>query len=368
MFIQEVIVRHVAMKLKTPFKSGVDTISEKIFLVVEVHNEDGTIGYGEGLAFERPYYTEETVETMNHIVETVLIPTVLYKKIDHPSHVHELFQPVRRNYMAKAAVETAVWDLYAQLQKQPLAQLIGGTQSAVEVGVAIGLQPTEEQLVATIQRALDEGYRRIKVKITSQHDIELLQTIRRHFPDIALMADANSAYTLDDIEQLKALDAFNLLMIEQPLAHDDIVEHAELQRHIQTPICLDESICSLDDMKRAVKLGSCQIVNIKLARVGGFTEAMRIHDYCQQHGIGVWCGGMLEAGIGRSHALALASLPNFRYAADIASADRYWERDIVTPMIASKDAHINVPTNVGRGFQIDEAYLDQITLKKRCIR
>lgn len=365
MWIEQVVVRTVAMKLNTPFKSGVDTISTKVFLVVEVHHEDGTIGYGEGLAFEKPYYTEETVETMKHMLETVLIPLIVKRPLNHPSDVHALFAPIRRNMMAKAAIETAVWDLYAQLQKKPLAMLLGGTQQQIEVGVAIGLQPTEQQLVARIQQALDEGYKRIKVKITPQQDVALLQMIRKHFPDIALMADANSAYTLDDIPKLQALDAFQLLMIEQPLAHDDLVDHATLQQHIQTPICLDESICSLDDVKRAVKLGSCKIVNIKLARVGGFTEAMRIHDYCHEHGLGVWCGGMLEGGIARSHALALASLPNFIYAADIAGADRYWQRDIVTPMMMSHDAHIAVPQQNGRGYTVDVAYLEHVTIGKK---
>ena len=367
MFIEKVIVRTVAMQLKTPFKSGVDTISKKVFLVVEVHNEDGTIGYGEGLAFEKPYYTEETVETMTHMLQDVLIPLVLKRSIEHPTAVHALFAPVRRNMMAKAALETAIWDVYAQLEKQPLAALVGGTQQSIEVGVAIGLQQTEEQLVVAIQQALDEGYKRIKVKITPQHDIELLTMIRKHFPTIALMADANSAYTLEDMPKLKALDAFHLLMIEQPLAHDDIVDHAILQRELNTPICLDESICSLDDMKRAVSLGSCQIVNIKLARVGGFTEAMRIHDYCAQHGIGVWCGGMLEGGIARSHALALASLPNFIYAADIAAAHRYWSRDIVTPMMTAEAARIAVSEEAGRGYTVDKHYLEQITISKHTI-
>lgn len=368
MIINNVVIRKVAMSLKKPFKSGVDTISNKVFLVVEVHSDNGVIGYGEGLAFENPYYTEETVQTMMHMLSDVLVPLVLHKDIKHPSDVHALFQPVRRNMMAKAALETAVWDLYAQLVNKPLAKLIGGVQQQVEVGVAIGLQPTEDKLVTAIEQALHAGYRRIKVKISKGHDIALLTTIRQHFPHIELMADANSAYTLDDIETLKALDAFNLLMIEQPLAHDDIVEHAVLQQQLTTPICLDESICSLEDMKRAVALKSCRIVNIKLARVGGFTEAMRIHDYCKEHGIGVWCGGMLEGGIGRSHALALASLPNFIYAADIAAAERYWDQDIVTPMIAATRAYIQVPNAVGRGYVVDTQYLEHITLTQKVHR
>lgn len=363
MIIHNIVIRKVAMQLKTPFKSGVDTISKKVFVVVEVHSDNGIIGYGEGLAFEKPYYTEETVETMIHIIKDVLAPLLLHQPISHPTDVHALFQSVRRNMMAKAAVETAVWDLFAQLKGEPLATLIGGTKSQIEVGVAIGLQQTEQQLVTAIQAALDDGYRRIKVKISKGNDIELLTTIRKHFPHIELMADANSAYTLDDIETLKAMDAFGLQMIEQPLAHDDIVEHARLQEQMDTPICLDESICSLEDMKRAVSLKSCRIVNIKLARVGGFTEAIRIHDYCEKHGIGVWCGGMLEGGIGRSHALALASLRNFIYAADIAAANRYWERDIVTPMIEAKQAKIDVPIIRGRGFEVDKQYLEDITLQ-----
>lgn len=365
--IEKIVIRQAQMTLKAPFKSGVDTVVDKPFLIVEVHQQNN-IGYGEGLAFEKPYYTEETISTMHSVIEEVLIPLVLHTPLEQPDEVNALFAPIRRNAMAKAALETAIWDLYAQLMHKPLAQLIGGTQQAINVGVAIGLQPTTAQLITRIQTALNEGYSRIKVKIKPGEDIQLLATIRHHFPHIELMADANSAYTLDDIEHLKRLDQYKLLMIEQPLAHDDIVEHAELQRHIQTPICLDESICSLADAKRAIQIGSCKIINLKLARVGGFTEAKRIHDYCMERGVGVWCGGMLEAGIGRAHAIALASLPNFIFAADIAAAARYWHQDIVTPMISSQQGKIVVSTTSGRGYTADKNYIEQITTGKKTYR
>lgn len=360
--IERMVVRTAKMQLKAPFKSGVDMIHDKPFLVVEVHTTNGIIGYGEGLAFEKPYYTEETIGTMQHIIGDVLAPLVLHRSLKHPRDIHTLFEPIRRNQMAKSAVETAVWDAYAQLVDQPLAQLLGGTQQAIEVGVAIGLQQDENAMIARIQHALDEGYKRIKVKIKPGEDIELLRMIRRHFPTIDLMADANSTYTLEQLNRLKALDEFNLVMIEQPLAYDDLVEHAILQQHITTPICLDESICSLADAKRAVQLKSCKIINVKLARVGGFTEAIRIHDYCEQHDIGVWCGGMLEAGIGRAHAIAIASLPNFMYASDIAGANRYWYEDITIPEITASGAKISVPTVAGRGYGLNHEHLERITI------
>ena len=295
MKIVEVIIYQVEMRMKTPFTTSFGTMQNKRFLVLEVRDESGVIGWGEGVAFETPSYTEETLKTSLHMLEDFLIPKLLGVELTHPDEVYELFRSIRRNNMAKAAIEGAVWDIYAQQMKQSLAEAIGGTQERIEVGVSIGLQRTDEQLIQKIQQALEQGYKRIKVKIKPGKDIELLRTIRRVFPKVPLMADANSSYTLLDIELLKQLDEFDLMMIEQPLAHDDIVDHATLQRQMKTPICLDESITSLEDTRKAIALGSCGVVNLKLARVGGISEAKRIHDYCKQHGIPVWCGGMLEA-------------------------------------------------------------------------
>ena len=238
-------------------------------------------------------------------------------------------------------------------------------KSVALIFISIGLQPSDEQLIETIQRFLDEGYKRIKVKIKPGKDIELLRTIRKTFPDVPLMADANSAYTLNDIELLKQLDEFNLLMIEQPLAHDDLIDHATLQKQIQTPICLDESITSLEDTRKAIQLGSCGVVNLKIARVGGISEAIRIHDYCAEKSVPVWCGGMLEAGIGRAQNVALTSLANFTMPGDTAASERYWYEDLITPEVIVEAGYITVPKKVGIGYEVNRAVLEKYTIKMK---
>lgn len=361
MKLVEVVLYEVEMKMKTPFTTSLGTMQNKKFIVLEAKDEDGTIGWGEGVAFEEPSYTEETFKTTLHMLEDFLIPSLLGKEMAHPDEVYELFRPIRRNQMAKAAIEGAMWDIYAQQQKKSLAQVLGGTQQKIEVGISIGLQKTDAELIATIQRFLDEGYKRIKVKIKPGRDIELLRTIRQAFPDIPLMADANSSYTLEDIELLKQLDEFNLLMIEQPLAYDDFIDHAQLQKQLKTPICLDESITSLDDAQRAIEQGGCKVVNIKMARVGGISEAKRIHDYCAEKNVPVWCGGMLEAGIGRAQNVALTSLANFTMPGDTAASSRYWDEDIIEPEVIVEDGYITVPTASGLGYVVNRNILKKYT-------
>ena len=365
MKLVEVTLYEVEMKMKTPFTTSLGTMQNKKFIVLEAKDEAGVIGWGEGVAFEEPSYTEETFKTSLHMLEDFLIPTLLGKEIMHPDEVYELFRPIRRNQMAKASIEGAMWDIYAQQQNQSLAEVLGGTQSKIEVGISIGLQPTNEQLLATIERFLAEGYKRIKVKIKPGKDIELLRTIRKAFPDVPLMADANSSYTLNDIELLKQLDEFNLMMIEQPLAYDDFIDHAKLQQHMKTPICLDESITSLDDARKAIELGGCGVVNIKIARVGGISEAKRIHDYCAEKNIPVWCGGMLEAGIGRAQNVALTSLANFTMPGDTAASSRYWDEDLIVPEVTVEDGYISVPTKPGLGYEVNRSILETYTLNKR---
>ena len=365
MKIEEVIIYQVEMRMKTPFTTSFGTMQNKRFLVLEVRDESGVIGWGEGVAFETPSYTEETLKTSLHMLEDFLIPKLLGVELTHPDEVYELFRSIRRNNMAKAAIEGAVWDIYAQQTKQSLAEAIGGTQERIEVGVSIGLQRTDEQLIQKIQQALEQGYKRIKVKIKPGKDIELLRTIRRVFPKVPLMADANSSYTLQDIELLKQLDEFDLIMIEQPLAHDDILDHAMLQKQMKTPICLDESITSLEDTRRAIMLGSCGVVNIKLARVGGISEAKRIHDYCKKHDIPVWCGGMLEAGIGRAQCVALASLSNFTMPGDTAASARYWDEDIIIPEVTVEDGLITVPKKLGLGYEVNRKVLEKYCIAKK---
>ncbi|MGN7477851.1 o-succinylbenzoate synthase [Solibacillus silvestris] len=368
MKLTEVTVHELLMRMKTPFATSLGTMQNKRFLVLEAKDESGIIGWGEGVAFEEPFYTEETFKTSLHMLEDFLIPALLGAELEHPDDVHERFRSIRRNNMAKAAIEGAVWDIYAQLMKKPLAAVIGGAQEKIEVGISIGLQPTDEQLITTIQHYLDEGYKRIKVKIKPGKDIELLRTIRVNFPAIPLMADANSAYTLEDIERLKQLDQFNLMMIEQPLAHDDLIDHAILQKQIKTPICLDESINSLEDARKAIQIGSCGVINIKIARVGGISEARRIHDYCMKHHIPVWCGGMLEAGIGRAQNVALTSLANFTMPGDTAASERYWHEDIITPEVTVKDGYIAVPKQQGLGYEVNHALIEKYSVNKTTYR
>ena len=353
------------MRMKTPFTTSFGTLQEKTFLLIEATDESGVIGWGEGVAFDTPWYTEETVQTSLHMLENFLIPMLLNTTLTHPNDVSTLFQPIRRNNMAKSSIEGAVWDIYAQLTKQSLAQAIGGTQQKIEVGISIGIQPTIEKWVEVIEQFLQQGYKRIKVKIKPGQDIEVLRQIRAHFPDVPLMADANSAYTLADLDTLKQLDEFNLMMIEQPLGHDDIVDHALLQQQLKTPICLDESITSFDDARRAIELGSCGIINIKIGRVGGITEAKRIHDYCEKRGIPVWCGGMLEAGVGRAHNVALTSLTNFIMPGDTAASSRYWYEDVITPEVTVTDGYITVPTEIGIGYTVNREAIEKYCVEKR---
>ena len=364
MKVTEVALRTVKMRMKFPFETSFGTLQDKEFLVLEAKTEDGLVGYGEGVAFTAPWYTEETVTSMEHVLTQFLIPAILHKDIAHPDELQAIFKSIRRNAMAKACIEGAFWDLYAQTTQQSLAQAIGGTANRITVGVSIGIQPTVEQLLKTIDSYLKEGYKRIKIKIKPGWDIDVVKAVRDHFGDIPLMVDANSAYTLNDIEHLKQLDAYNLLMIEQPLAYDDIVDHAKLQQAMTTPICLDESINSFEDARRAIELGSCKIINIKIGRVGGITVAKQIHDYCEARGIVVWCGGMLEAGIGRAHNVALTSLSNFTLPGDTAASSRYWEQDIIEPEVIVQNGWIEVPTTIGIGYRVNERVLEQFTIRQ----
>ena len=359
MKLTEVIVYTIKMRLKVPFVTSFGTIQDKTVIVIKATDETGVVGWGEGVAFDDPSYTEETANTTLHMLKDFLIPILLHREIAHPDEVNGLFQPIRRNMMAKSVIEGAVWDIYAQRTNQTLATAIGGTRKKVEIGISIGLQPTNEQLLHVIEKRLNEGYKRIKIKIKPGKDVALIRTIREHFGHIPLMADANSAYTLDDLPLLKELDQYGLMMIEQPLAYDDLVEHAVLQKELTTPICLDESITSLADMKRAVMLGSCKVVNLKMARVGGITEAKKIHDYCTEQGIDLWCGGMLEAGIGRAHAVAISSLSGFTMPGDTAGSSHYWYEDIIEPEIIVENGLIEVSNKIGLGYTVKQSFIEQ---------
>jgi len=362
--INTVILRYLEIELKSPFTTSFGTMKKRPVLLVEVMDEHGVRGWGEGVAFAAPWYTEETIETMWHMLEAFLIPLLFQAPVHHPDELRERFSIVRRNYMAKAALEGAVWDLFAKRRHIPLHVALGGEKKEVDVGVSIGIQPITD-LLKRMEQALIEGYRRVKIKIKPGWDVDVVRAVRHHFPDIPLMVDANSAYSLRDIDRLQALDDYELLMIEQPLAVDDIVDHAKLQAKLKTPICLDESICSYEDAKRAIELKSCRVINIKIGRVGGLTEAKRIHDLCQQHDLPVWCGGMLEGGVGRAHSIALATLPHFSLPSDTAASANYWDRDFITPEVTVRDGRIFVRHESGIGYEVDVPEVEKRTVRSK---
>lgn len=360
-----IVVRRMKMMLKAPFTTSFGTFQAKDFLLVEAIDHDGVSGWGESVAFYAPWYNEETAMTNLHMLEDYLIPLLLKEPIAHPDEVSACFASIRRNQMAKSALEGAVWDLYAKKQQMPLAQALGGKKRTIEVGISIGIQKEVRTLLQIIDKAVSEGYKRIKVKIMPGWDVDVIREIRQHFPQIQLMADANSAYHLDDLDHLKRLDEYDLMMIEQPLAHDDIIDHAVLQRGIHTPICLDESIHSVEDAQKALELGSCKIINIKIGRVGGLTEAKKIHDLCAKQGVPVWCGGMLESGIGRAHNIAITTLDQFILPGDTAASSRYWEEDLIQPEVEVVDGLIHVPEGWGIGYEVNRRAVDRYTVSSK---
>lgn len=365
MYIHHVVLRKVRMNLKHPFETSFGSMQEKDFYIIEVTDDQGNIGYGETVAFTKPWYTEETTDTILYMLNDFLIDLLKGQNISHPDEITKILSPIRRNNMAKAALEGAIWDVYAKRNNQSLAEALGGEKSTIDVGVSIGIEENIDDLLQIIETYVQEGYKRIKLKIKPGKDINVLHNVREKFPTTPIMVDANSAYTLDDIEVLKQLDQFNLMMIEQPLGQDDIMDHAQLQKELQTPICLDESIHSLKDAQMAIQLNSCKIINIKIGRVGGLTESRKIHDYCAAHGIDVWCGGMLESGIGRAHNIALTTLSSFTMPGDTSGSSRYWHKDIVTPEVTMDEGVIHVPTGSGIGYDIDHEALEEFTLSTK---
>ncbi|MEK3857594.1 o-succinylbenzoate synthase [Cytobacillus sp. FSL H8-0458] len=363
MDIKAVTLYKIAMPLKTPFSTHLGTVKDREGIIVEVIDTEGRKGYGEGVAFSSPWYTEETVETSYHVLKEFLIPILRNADIKHPQDAGRVFDALRRNQMSKAALETALWDLAAKKEDISLSKFIGGKREQILSGVVVGAK-TKAEVRSQIENYLESGYQRVKIKISPENDYELISEIRRYYPDLPIMADANSAYSLDDLDHLKRLDDFGLMMIEQPLEYDDIVDHAKLQRELETPICLDESIVTFNDARRAAELGSCKVINIKIGRVGGLGTAKKIHDYCLDKGIAVWCGGMLEFGISRAHNIALASLEGFSIPGDISASERYWEEDIILPEVTVKNGTIKVPDKPGIGYEINEKRLSEATISK----
>lgn len=366
--IKEVKLHHTNVSLIAPFTTSFGTMQNKDVCLVEVIDESGLSGWGETATSNEPYYNEETTATTVYMLKEFLIPRLIHREIGHPGEVHGMLEFVRRNNLAKAAIETAIWDVFAKKNEQSIAELIGGEKKEIEVGKSIGIQKDPATLVEKVREYVDEGFRKIKVKIKPGADIDYIAAVRNEFPDIVLMADANSAYSLKDIEHLKQLDPYNLIMIEQPLAHDDIIDHARLQRELTTPICLDESIHSVEDTRKAIELGSCKIINIKIGRVGGLSESIRIHDLCKANDIAVWCGGMLETGVGRAHNIQMTTLSNFTIPGDTAPSSHYWEEDIVTPEITMENGIIRVPSGFGIGYSVDEEKLRKVLVRSETIR
>ena len=361
MLVERVVLETIRMRLKQAFRISSGVQDERRIILVRLVTAHGE-GVAECVAGEEPNYSYETVDTACMMLEQHLVPSILGLEFPSPRELaHALARTIRGHPMARAALEMAAWHAEAQQRELPLAAVIGGVKDRIEVGVSIGIQGSIEELLQQIDGYVGQGYRRIKLKIAPGHDVELVRHAREAFPDLALQADANAAYGASDLDHLRRLDPFGLLMIEQPFAEDDLVTHARLQAVMETPVCLDESIGSAADCETALALRAAGVINIKPGRVGGITESIRIHDLCASAGVPVWCGGMLESGIGRAHNLALASLPNFRFPADLSASDRYWDRDVVTPPFAlESDGTILVPRRPGLGVDIDEKYLDSI--------
>ncbi len=368
MRIERIELRHIKMKLKNPFKTSMGTDFYVEHLIIKVDSE-GLTGWGECVAEGNPFYSYETVETSWHIIKDFIIPSIIGKKVSNLDDEINNWKRIRGHRMAKAGLEAALWDLFAKAKNISLSEMMGGKRKKIDVGVSIGIQRTDKELLNKIGDYLKEGYKRIKIKIEPGYDLKPLGAIRKNFPDILLQVDANSAYSSKHFNLLKKFDEYNLLLIEQPLGYDDIYQHSKLQKILKTPICLDESIHSLEDTITANELGACKIINIKPGRVGGFSEAIKIHNYCMKNKMPIWCGGMLETGIGRAGNVALASLKNFSLPGDISASKRYFEEDIVEPeFTVEKDGTMKVPEGAGIGVKVNMNFLNRITIKKLTFR
>src|ERR1700730_4236779 len=364
MRLREFTLREVRMKLVAPFETSAERTDVRRIILVEA-DVDGVVGWGECVAGETPSYSPETTDTAWHILRDHLWPLLKGREFGSAAEVWDLLGHVRGHNMAKAALEAAVWEAEARQKSIPLSKLLGGTRDEIASGVSVGIKESLDELVAAVRKELAAGYQRIKIKIKPGKDLEQVKRLRQEFPRIKLMVDANSAYTLQDLPLLQQLDAFHLMMIEQPLGWDDLYGHVELQKKLQTPICLDECIHTLEQAEAAIALGACKIINIKMGRVGGYTVAKQIHDLCMANAIPGWWGGMLESGIGRAHNIALSALPNFALPGDVTASRRYWHEDIIEPEVTvSAQGTIRVPTGPGIGFAPRQDRIEQFTVRK----
>src|SRR5579872_1281013 len=366
--IDRVVLRRIRMPLVHFFETSFGRTYGREMVLVEVR-ANGISGWGEVTAGENPFYNEEWTDGAWLLLKNYIVPRILHYEFEDATAVAARTAHIRGHLMARGGIEAAVWDLQARLHNQPLWREIGGgARREIPCGVSIGIQDTMPQLLEKIETELAAGYRRIKMKIAPGRDVDVVREVRKRYPDVPLTIDANSAYTLADIDLLKQLVQFNLMMIEQPLAHDEIIDHAELQSQLKTPICLDECIRSAHQAAQAIRLGACRILNIKLGRVGGFSEAKKVHDVAQAAGIPVWCGGMLESGIGRAHNIALSTLPNFVLPGDVSAGKRYWTRDIIAPPVeVTPQGAIQIRDDSGFGYSVDHDFLQQVTIQEELL-
>jgi len=367
MKVEAITLRELRMPLRHFFETSFGRTETRRVLLVTAHC-DGVEGWAECVAGEGPFYSYEWIETAWCTIREFLAPLLIGKKITQGRECGGLMARVRGHHMAKAALENALWDAEARQKQQPLWRLLGGTRKEIACGVSIGIQSSHQQLLEKIETELAAGYQRIKIKVKPGWDLEVFRQIRERWPKILLSCDANSAYTTADFEHLRQFDEFYLQMIEQPLWEDDIVQHAKLQRELKTPVCLDECIRHVRDAELALELDACGMINIKVGRLGGFSQAIAVHDVCQQRGIPVWCGGMLESGIGRAHNVALSTLPNFRLPGDVSASKRYWAEDIVSPEIeVTAQGTIIVPDLAGTGYEIKKDLVEKLTVRKETV-
>ncbi|HKP70073.1 MAG TPA: o-succinylbenzoate synthase [Pyrinomonadaceae bacterium] len=368
--LEKIELREIELPLKNAFETSFGVTTKRRVIVVKVTDADGAVGFGECTAMERPFYNHETVDSAWSTITTCIVPLLASAHVSSADEVGSALSPIQGNRMAVAAVETAIWDLEAKRFSKPLWSHIGGTLSEINCGVSIGLQESPEHLVERVAAELSSGYQRIKVKIKPGKDVEFVKAVRNVYPDITLSADANSAYDLTkDIATLRELDNFDLLMIEQPLTAGDLLDHAKLQRSLKTAICLDESITSLRDALQALEMGACRIINIKLGRVGGHTAARKIQALAKEKEIPVWCGGMLETGIGRAHNIAMSTLDGFTLPGDVSASSRYWEQDIIDPpVVVSDHGTITAPSSPGIGYGVNDNEIDRLTTRREELR
>ena len=365
MKIERVTLREIRMSLKAPFETSFGVIEQRRILLVEVI-ADGVSGWGEITALESPSYNSETTDTAWHIVCDFVAPLVIGRDLVCASDVAALLAGIRGHSMAKAGVENALWDVESQQKGIPLWQFVGGARHEIACGVSLGIRPDPASLINKVEQELNSGYQRIKLKIKPGKDLEFVAAVRKKFPKLMLSVDANSAYSPEDTDHLRELDAFDLLMMEQPLGWDDIYSHARLQGQIRTSICLDECINNSRDAQTALEIQACRIVNIKLGRVGGYSGARRVHDVCAERGVPVWCGGMLESGIGRAHNIAMSTLPGFTLPGDVSASSRYWNEDIIEPEVQiSARGTISSPASPGLGFAIKRELIERLTVRSR---